>query len=85
MTNEPPHFGRMLKAGRESLGISQRELAKQIGVSNNVICMVESGRVACLSFRAASRCARALGLPLSIFVDPDDERAVRKLAGVKAS
>lgn len=42
-TMEVPHLNLKMKEKRQTLGLSQSELAKEVGVSRQTINMVESG------------------------------------------
>ena len=73
MLENPSVFGLNVHLRRTEMGISQRELARRIGVSNNVICMLESGRVSHLSLPAAHLCAKALDVSLDLLMtNPGD-------------
>ena len=54
-------LGELLKARRETLGLIQRELSKQIGVGANYIAFVESGRGK-PSLKLVARIADMLGV-----------------------
>jgi transcriptional regulator with XRE-family HTH domain len=61
--------GRSVKAVRDALGWTQRELAAKAGVSQAYVCLIESGRVQRLTFEAADRLLLAMGARLTISVD----------------
>lgn len=55
-------FSQKVKLRRESLGWTQTELAKTIGLTQNRISKIESGDLTQLSFKNLRALARALGV-----------------------
>lgn len=58
----------MLKQLRESLGITQMELARRSGVRQSTICDIEVGRTKGPTLRIAAKLATALGVPVQALV-----------------
>jgi transcriptional regulator with XRE-family HTH domain len=55
-------FGNKVRLRRETLGWTQTELAKAIGLTQNRISKIESGELTQLSFKNLRALARALGV-----------------------
>lgn len=68
------HIEQELAALRERLGITQRELAARMGVTQPAIAKLESGRVKNLELRTLLRWTTALGGHLSINVTTNRRR-----------
>jgi DNA-binding XRE family transcriptional regulator len=58
----PMSFGSFLTAARNTVGLSQSDLARRLKVSRSMICDVEKGRVL-VSPRLAVKIARLTGFP----------------------
>ena len=69
-----------LAALRERRGMTQRELAARMGVSQPAIAKLESGRVRNLELRTLCRWATALGGQLKIDVASDRRRPAKAAA-----
>lgn len=65
------HIVDMLADLREKQGLSQRDLAKAMAVSQPLICGIEKGRFGRLS--TLQRYARALGGRLAVYIDMDPQ------------
>jgi transcriptional regulator with XRE-family HTH domain len=65
------HWGRMIRERRTVLGLSQRQLADTLGVTQAAVTGWETGK-SLPSRRNVSRLARTLGLPAAAFVYVDD-------------
>ena len=61
--SELPSLGELLRKTRVSRGLSQTELARQLGVSKQHLSAMENG-VSMVSFSKAAEMAKALGLPV---------------------
>lgn len=79
-TQAPYGFGRLVRERRESLGMSQGDLAERTGFGQRRISQIENSRDPYYypaSYEMVSSLARALGLPLTALaeaagrVDPD--------------
>lgn len=79
-TRVPYGFGRLVRERRESLGMSQGDLAERTGFGQRRISQLENSRDLYYypaSYEMVTSLARALGLPLTAFaeaagrVDPD--------------
>jgi transcriptional regulator with XRE-family HTH domain len=66
------NVGRRIREARESLELSQHELAARVGVSQRSVSYVEKQNWVKQS--TLERYARALGRPLSYFLRPYDEQ-----------
>jgi transcriptional regulator with XRE-family HTH domain len=69
-----------LTALRERRGMTQRELATRMGVSQPAIAKLESGRIRNLELRTLSRWASALGGQLKVAVEVAPTRPPRRAA-----
>ncbi len=58
-------LGKMLSEARAHKGWSLRELEKRTGISNPMLCQIETGHVAAPSFRNVVKIAAALKLSLN--------------------
>ena len=63
----PVTFGEAVKAARDLIGMSQSELARQLGVGRQSVCDIEKGR-ALVSVEKAARFAIALKYDKKVFV-----------------
>jgi transcriptional regulator with XRE-family HTH domain len=74
MAAEP--FGNRVRERRIQEGLSQEELAEQVGISRNYLSQIERGQATNLSWHVMDRLASALGLKLepgdSVETLPDD-------------
>jgi transcriptional regulator with XRE-family HTH domain len=59
-------IGHELEAARKRLGLTQRELARQSGVSLKTVDLVENGRAREIGFVKLSRMLAAVGLELRL-------------------
>ena len=57
-------FGRVVRARREKLGLSQEDFADKVGIHRTYVSSIELGKVQ-VSIGIAFKLAQALGLPLS--------------------
>jgi transcriptional regulator with XRE-family HTH domain len=73
--HEPSHIGPRLRAQREQLGLSLRELARRIGVSASLISQIERDKVN-PSVSTLYSLVRELGLSMSDLFSTDDGRFV---------
>lgn len=62
---------------REASGLSQRELARRLGVSQPFVAKLESGRVKNMELRTLVRTVAALGGELRVVIAPRRRRAQR--------
>jgi DNA-binding XRE family transcriptional regulator len=74
-----------LVALRERAGVSQRELAKRLGVSQPAIAKLESGKVKNVGVVTLARYAAALGGRLKIDFTEAPSRARRKVVPLRAT
>jgi transcriptional regulator with XRE-family HTH domain len=83
-------IGKMIKALRESEGLTQSELAKRAGLTQAAISQFEEGKRV-PSTRAIQKIADGLGVSLDTLVsessasqqdDPEKEAAIRQLLGL---
>lgn len=65
---------------REKLGITQRELATRMGVTQPAVAKLESGRIKNLELRTLCRWATALGGQIEITVRADRRRRPKTAA-----
>ena len=65
-------IGKRLKEARESLGLSQEEVAAALGLPRPAISKIESGRRRVSSIELA-KLAKLYGRPLSFFLEPEAE------------
>jgi transcriptional regulator with XRE-family HTH domain len=65
---------------RLSRGVSQEQLARQIGITQPAIAKIEALRVKNLRFRTLSRAAIALGASLEMKIVPRRAKVARKKA-----
>lgn len=73
-----------LAARRATLGITQTELARRMGVSQPFVATLESGRVKNLELRTLYRWATALGTRVTVGVSREGSRPHRaRLAAAK--
>ncbi|MCD7780118.1 MAG: helix-turn-helix domain-containing protein [Candidatus Gastranaerophilales bacterium] len=66
-------FGKKLKTIRESLMLSQEELAEKVGLHRNSIARIESGKI-CPSFKTVEKFKMALGVDYKDLFSFDNER-----------
>ena len=64
MTNNKRELADIIKEAREKKGISQRELARQIGVGNNTIARLENGERKSTNSLTLKKMANVLNLDL---------------------
>lgn len=64
MTNNKRELADIIKEAREKKGISQRELARQIGVGNNTIARLENGERKSTNALTLKKMANVLNLDL---------------------
>lgn len=64
MADKPPTFGDRVRERREEEGLSQEELAHEVGISRNYLGQIERGRAKNISFEVARRISDRLGLPV---------------------
>lgn len=57
-------LGELIAVTREARGISQRQLERRTGVSNEVICQIETGKVESPGFWTVMKLAKELDLNL---------------------
>ncbi len=78
---EASKVGNRLRAERERLGISLRELARRVGVSPSLVSQIELDRVN-PSVSTLYALVTELGMTMSeVFGDPQPKRVVRQLGG----
>jgi transcriptional regulator with XRE-family HTH domain len=81
-------FGRLVKSGREALGMSQAELGGRIGLSRTSVTNIESGRQH-VSLRQLIEIAQAIGrtpaslLPEAVVALPQGIRAEIRRKGYR--
>ena len=63
-----PQFGRYIARLREERRLSQRDLAKIIGFSQNTLSKIENGQTASPSLDVVLALSRALGVPMSTLI-----------------
>ena len=68
-------FGIRIKQVRFNRGLSQEELAEQVGISRNYLSQIERGISANISFDVARRLGQVLGLTLD---EPQPPRYTRE-------
>ena len=66
-----------LQCYRKKLGLSQQQLAEQIGVKRSTIAMIETGKIM-PSLRTALRLSRTLGIPVEELFPVEDKEGDRK-------
>ena len=62
--DKSPAFGDRVRERREAEGLSQEELAQEVGLSRNYLSQIERGRATNLSFEVVRRISERLGLPV---------------------
>lgn len=62
-----------MRRARATRGMTQAELGQRVGTSQNIISMLESGRIGSSQF--VLPIARALGIPPPMFFEDEDDRA----------
>ena len=75
------HIEQELAALRERVGITQKELATRMGVTQPAIAKLESGRVKNLELRTLLRWTTALGGHLTVTVKANHRRRASTAAG----
>lgn len=81
----PAHPGMRLKARRLALGLRQRALAREAGISASYLALIEAGRRP-VGGALLGRLARGLGVDPARLMGPEDPRvvaALRRLPGVE--
>jgi transcriptional regulator with XRE-family HTH domain len=68
------HWRMAMRQARESRGISQADLGRRVGVSQNVISKIESGQQESSEFVVAICKELSIALPFALFTDDLDER-----------
>jgi transcriptional regulator with XRE-family HTH domain len=63
-----PSLGRLVRANRERLRLTQGELAEQVGVSRSTISELEAGRIKEPRATSFARLGKALGLPAAVLL-----------------
>lgn len=61
----PKRLSRVIKTLRQEKGLSQKALAKEVGVTDAYITMLESGKRKNPSLAVLQRLAKALGVPVA--------------------
>jgi len=61
----PKRLSRVIKTLRQGKGLSQKELADQVGVTDAYITMLESGKRKNPSLDIQRKLAKALGVPVT--------------------
>ena len=79
-SHEPSHIGPRLRAQREQLGLSLRELARRVGVSASLISQIERDKVT-PSVSTLYSLVRELGLGMGDLFSADGAPAVAAAAG----
>jgi transcriptional regulator with XRE-family HTH domain len=64
-------LGELMSLSRELKKMTLRDLEKKTGVSNALICQIESGKVKDPGFRTVCKLAAALGLSLKRLAETD--------------
>src|SRR5215831_8804773 len=75
--HEVSHIGPRLRAQREYVGLSLRELARRIGVSASLVSQIERDRVN-PSVSTLYALARELGVSMGDLFDADDPASARE-------
>jgi transcriptional regulator with XRE-family HTH domain len=57
-------LGELISVARECRGWSLREMERRTGISNSLLCQIESGHIKEPSWRNVVKIAKALGLKL---------------------
>lgn len=70
----------VLSLARECKGVSLRALSMQTGISNPLICQMESGKVKSPSFRNVVKLSRALGVSLKKLAETIPHKEVEVLS-----
>ena len=73
-------FGIRIKQVRFNRGLSQEELAEQVGISRNYLSQIERGISANISFDVARRLGQVLGLTLDEPQLPDIPESLRQFS-----
>ena len=68
MAADKDALGRVIRAQRERMHLTQQELASQVGVSRSAISELEAGRIAQPRASVFARLARALGVPAAVLL-----------------
>ena len=63
MARDVDALGRVIRAQRERMHLTQQELASQVGVSRSAISELEAGRIAQPRANVFARLAKVLGVP----------------------
>jgi len=72
MDRQATAFGDRVRKRREAEGLTQDELAKEVGISRYYLGQIERGKVKNFSLEVARRLSNKLGLPMSEALDADD-------------
>lgn len=67
LTNEPS-LGRLVRANRERLYLTQGQLAERVGVSRSTISELEAGRIKQPRAAVFARLGKALGVPAAVLL-----------------
>lgn len=65
------NIGDVIKDARMATGMTQKELANEIGVTRNYICMLERGTRVC-PIPTGMEIARALGIPFAALYEESE-------------
>ena len=75
-------IGSQLKKYRKEMGLNQKEIAEKMGISQQIISRIESGRYN-VSLGALKRITSALGLEMEVKIKPVQPRRLDKGSGLK--
>jgi transcriptional regulator with XRE-family HTH domain len=75
-------FGDRLASKRQEKGWSQRELARQAGVSHTIVADVEKGARRSISTDAAKKLARALGVSVDYLIGTFEDEPEEGIAAM---
>lgn len=67
-TADTAALGRLVRAQRERLRLTQRELAEEVGVSRSAISELEAGRIEQPRATVFARLGKALGIPAAVLL-----------------
>jgi len=76
-TNKQSRLFNKIQCYRKKLGLSQQQLAEQIGVKRSTIAMIETGKIM-PSLRTALRLSRILGAPVEELFPVEDKEGDRE-------
>jgi len=77
----PLTFGRFLRVARQSMELTQTEMAKRLGIARGTLCDIEKGRQT-VTPTLAAKIAKTAGLSVAVAVQACLQDQVRK-AGLK--